>query len=362
MAFFTTTTMTSTSTSDTSGAPSPASSTGSLGISSLSVDASSSSSGDRDNCSICQHVLSSNESISNSLTENSAVCPQLTLRCGHVFHRDCFKPLLDGSTRVLCPNCRTVIREGPPPRASTPDTSLDPDPSLDSSSSGITWSSSQYRARQRRAATQTRLLHAELARQRDIQRELDNMSTGSSQARDALGIRLRRSRDDTSSSSGASQAEQVWQSVGQGRRRGTSTSSSSSSSRPVDEVSLMDESVLDVDYIQSASADVAQIDSLLRRLHRRAFLILDARHIASRATSRTTLPKTIRRLRRQIQMYTKKLRDLQTHAPLDDEWTELMNQRRAAQRLTAHDADPNPWAGESDTDDETFDSPPTSDL
>jgi hypothetical protein len=117
----------------------------------------------------------------------------------------------------------------------------------------------------------------------------------------------------------------------------------------------MDESVLTTDYVQSAVADVAQIDRLLRRLQQRAFLILDAPHIRSRATSRVSLPRTIRRLQRQIQMYQKKLRDLEAHAPLDDEWLELMNQRRDVQRLTAHDAEDNG----SIVDDDEWEDPPS---
>jgi len=127
---------------------------------------------------------------------------------------------------------------------------------------------------------------------------------------------------------------------------------SSSSGRRSDDVSLMDGDVLDDVYSQSSVDSIAQIDSLIRRLRRRAFMILDSIHITNREKSRATLPKTIRRLRREIQMYEKKLRDLITHQGLDDEYMELMVRRRIALRLTSHDAAPVP-DDSTDTDTDT---------
>lgn len=100
-------------------------------------------------------------------------------------------------------------------------------------------------------------------------------------------------------------------------------------------------------YAQSSVDNVTHIDALLRRLRRRAFMILNRTCIANREKSRVRLPKTIRRLRREIQMYEKKLADLITHQPLDEEYTELMVRRRIATALTAHDTAPDP---DSDTD------------
>jgi hypothetical protein len=106
----------------------------------------------------------------------------------------------------------------------------------------------------------------------------------------------------------------------------------------VEEVSLMDNSVLENTFTQSSAASVGQINDLMRRLQRRAFLILDSYHIRSRAQMRARLPATIRRLRRQIQKSEKKLQDLETHRPLDEEWQELMNAHRDALDLRSHDA------------------------
>ena len=116
----------------------------------------------------------------------------------------------------------------------------------------------------------------------------------------------------------------------------------------------MDGSVLDGVYTQSSVDSIAQIDSLLRRLRRRAFMFLDSSHISNRARSRTALPKTIRRLRREIQMYEKKLQDLITHQALDDEYMELMSRRRNALRLTSHDTD----STQNDDEDTDYDTPP----
>lgn len=351
----------STTTPATPATPATPDSVGSLGVSGLSVEtkevestdtfsditshdsSSSSSTSGREHCSICQHVLSVNESVSNSLTESSAVCPQVSFRCGHCFHRDCVAPLLSGTAQVLCPNCRAVVREGLPPRPATPDsgsefdpTQFDPDPSLDSSSSTPTLHQLARGHHPSSRPTTWRLPAGRGSVWAPVQ---DSTSPASS------------------SSSGRSQAERVWESVGQGRRR--PSSSSGSSSRPTVDVSLMDPTVLTSTFTQSATVSVEQIDRLLRRLQRRAFMILDGPHIKNRAVSRAKIPREIRRLQRQIQMYQKKLADLTTHAPLDDEWTELMNQRRDALRLTAHDAPP-PVPDDTDSDDDDdYDTPPS---
>lgn len=235
---------------------------------------SPSSSSSDEICSICQHRLRDGTLLT-------------TTNCNHSFHADCMVPMMSGSTRVMCPICRTVLREGPSPEPSTPGSEFDPGPRL-------------------RFPTDEEFLETQ---QRRTAENADEM---------------RRTRDILRSSS---------------------------SGRRSEDVSLMDGDVLDDVYSQSSVDNIAQIDSLIRRLRRRAFMILDSIHITNREKSRATLPKTIRRLRREIQMYEKKLRDLITHQGLDDEYMELMVRRRIALRLTSHDAVPAPHDS-TDTDSE----------
>jgi hypothetical protein len=83
---------------------------------------------------------------------------------------------------------------------------------------------------------------------------------------------------------------------------------------------------------------VSAVDALLRTLRRRSVLGLSKKLIKSRRRSLATLPSFLRRLRRQAVMAERKLRELEAHSVIDDEFLRLSSEREFAFKATRHDA------------------------
>jgi hypothetical protein len=76
---------------------------------------------------------------------------------------------------------------------------------------------------------------------------------------------------------------------------------------------------------------------MLERVTARAFYKMDALRVSNRRRSRVQLPNTIKRLQREILMYQRKLKELERHKDLDDEWTRIKTELRLVRQQTSHD-------------------------
>jgi hypothetical protein len=80
-----------------------------------------------------------------------------------------------------------------------------------------------------------------------------------------------------------------------------------------------------------------RLQELLRQVESRCFFIMNRKVVTDRRKSRVQLPLTIKRLERELLMYQRKLKELERHADLDDEWTRLHTEVRLVKQQTSND-------------------------
>ena len=94
-----------------------------------------------------------------------------------------------------------------------------------------------------------------------------------------------------------------------------------------------------VPVTRQAAVSVDSIETMLSTLEQQAVLELSGDRIRARQQAACRLPKTIRRLKREVVMTERRLKEYTDHALIDDQWCRLMDERRLALRMLAHDAE-----------------------
>jgi hypothetical protein len=84
-------------------------------------------------------------------------------------------------------------------------------------------------------------------------------------------------------------------------------------------------------------ARVDRLDEALLALQCQSALVLNQTTIDSRKRKRVTLPRTIARHRRSVDLLGAELSSLLQQEPIDAEWCRLRDERALAKRLRAHD-------------------------
>lgn len=110
----------------------------------------------------------------------------------------------------------------------------------------------------------------------------------------------------------------------------------STDARPEEEISF-DEGFIAQPIVRQAAVSVEQIDRLLEQLVSTSVMELSANKITSRKRTLATLPRTIRRLKRQVVIAERRLKELEEQELTDDQWNRLMDERRMALQMIAHD-------------------------